>query len=115
MRHGIVTFGLAALVSGGIPLFAHEGHAHKHMGKVVAVDAQRIEVETKDGTKVAAPLTPETKYLRGKATAAFADVKVGDRVVISVVEEKVGDKAVKRVTQVLLGEAATTTAKPHAH
>jgi hypothetical protein len=95
-------------------LRAHEGHAHKYMGKVVSVQAQQIEVETKDGTKVAAPLTADTKYLRGKTAAAFADVKVGERVVIVVVEEKVGEQKVKKVTEVLLGEAAAPAkSQPH--
>lgn len=113
MRQRVLTFGLAAMVALGIPVLAHEGHEHKYMGKVVSVDAQGIEVESKDGTKVAALLTPETKYLRGKAAAAFADVKVGARVVIAVVEQKVGEKPVKKVTQVLLGELPA--ASPQAH
>jgi hypothetical protein len=90
---------------------AHEGHDHKVMGKVAAVSAQQIEVETADGKKVAAALTPETKYSRDKTAATHADVKVGERVVIVVVEEK----GVQRVKQVLLGAAPQEKPKPHAH
>jgi hypothetical protein len=81
---------------------AHEGHEHKLMGKVVSVQAERIEVETRDGKKVTGVLGPETRYLRGKTAAALADVKVGERVVIVVVEEK----KVQKVKQVLLAEGA---------
>jgi hypothetical protein len=47
-------------------------------------------------------LAPSTKYLRDKATVTRADVKVGERVVIVVVEEK----EAQNVRQVLLGAAA---------
>jgi hypothetical protein len=85
---------------------AHEGHDHKVMGKVAAVSAQQIEVETADGKKVAAALTAETKYTRDKAVVTHADVKV----VIVVVEEK----GVQKVKQVLLGAAREEKPK-HAH
>ena len=67
------------------------------MGKVAAVSAQQIEVETADGKKVTAALTAETKYSRDKAAAAQTrNVKVGERVVIVVAEEK-GVQKVKQV------------------
>ena len=90
---------------------AHEGHDHKVMGKVAAVSAQQIEVETADGKKVTAALTAETTYSRDKAAATQADVKVGERVVVVVVEEKGGQRA-KRV---LLGTAPAEKPKAHAH
>jgi len=100
MRRWFLTTALAALVAVPAATVAHEGHEHKHMGKVVSVQPPQIEVETKDGKKVTGVLGPETKYLRGKAAAALADVKVGERVVLVVVEEK----KVQKVKQVLLGE-----------
>jgi hypothetical protein len=90
---------------------AHEGHDHKVMGKVAAISAQQIEVETADGKKVTAALTAETKYSRDKAAATLADVKVGERVVIVVVEEK----GVQKVKQVLLGTVGPEKPKAHAH
>ena len=89
---------------------AHEGHDHKVMGTVAAVSAQQIEVETADGKKVAAALTAQTKYTRDKAAVSQGDVKVGERVVIVVVEEK----GVQRAKQVLLGAAREEKPK-HAH
>jgi hypothetical protein len=88
-----------ALLLGVAPALAHEGHEHKIMGKVVSIDDKTIEVESTDGKKVAGVLSAGTKYLRDKTAAARTDVKVGERVVIVVVEEK-GSQNVK---QVLLG------------
>jgi hypothetical protein len=90
---------------------AHEGHDHKVMGKVAAVTPAQIEVETADGKKVTAALTAETKYSRDKAAATHTDVKVGERVVIVVVEEK----GVQRAKQVLLGTAREKKPQPRAH
>ena len=98
---GVAVVGLLALAGGGL---AHEDHEHKVMGKVVTIDEKKIEVESTDGKKVTGVLGPDTKYLRDKAAAARTDVKVGERVVIVVVEDK--DEA-QNVKQVLLGAAAS--------
>jgi hypothetical protein len=90
------------------PTLAHEGHEHKIMGKVVTIDEQKIEVESTDGQKVTGVLSADTQYLRDKAAARRTDVKVGERVVIVVVEDK--DK-VQNVKRVLLGAAASAPAK----
>ncbi len=82
-------------------LTAHEGHAHKVMGTVAAIDATHVEIDTKEGKKESYPLTKDTKYLRGKASTTLAEVKKGERVVLSVVE-KDGKKS---VGEVLLSEA----------
>lgn len=108
MRRAFLVAFLAAAVGTTGAAVAHEGHEHKVMGKVVAVDEKQIEVETTDGKKVTGLLTPGTKYLRGKAAAARTDVKVGERVVIVVVEEQ----KKQNVKQVLLGAAP---AEEHKH
>jgi len=95
---------VAVLLAPAGALLAHEGHAHKVMGKVVAIDAEQIEVESTDGKKVAGVLSGDTKYLRGEAAVTREDVKVGERVVIVVVEDEDGTQDVK---QVLLGDAAS--------
>jgi hypothetical protein len=92
-------------------LLAHEGHAHKVMGTITAIDAARVEVDTKDGKKESYPLTKDTKCMRGKAAAALADVKKGERVVLSVVE-KDGQKS---VTEILLSESGHSGAHAHQH
>jgi len=99
---------VVALVATGALALAHEGHEHKIMGKVVTIDEKKIEVESTDGKKVSGVLSADTKYLRDKSPAARADVKVGERVVIVVVEDK--DK-VQNVKQVLLGTAPAADQK----
>jgi hypothetical protein len=100
---------LAALVALAGAAAAHEGHEHKVMGKVVAVDEQKIEVESTDGKKVTGALSAETRYLRGKTAVTRADVKAGERVVIVVVEDK---NKVQSVKQVLLGVTPPAQQKP---
>lgn len=97
---------LAAVVSLSLALgsagrlVAHEGHAHKLMGTVAVIDATSIEVaDAKDGKKTKLTLTPATRFVRDKAVAAAAEVKVGQRVVVSYVEEE----GVKKVQEVALG------------
>ena len=96
----VAVVALPALAGRGL---AHEGHEHKVMGKVVTIDEKKIEVESTDGKKVTGVLSPDTKYLRDKAVTARTDVKVGERVVIVVVEDK---GKVQNVKQVLLGAAS---------
>ena len=108
MSRKLVVMTLMAVVALAGRVLAHEGHEHKVMGKVVAIDEKTITVEGLDAKKVTAMLGAETKYVRDKATVARTDVKVGERVVIVVVEEK----KVQNVKQVLLGTAA---ADEHKH
>jgi hypothetical protein len=105
------SLGLLALT---VQVRAHEGHEHKFMGKVVAIDEKTIAVEGLDGKKVTALLGAETKYVRDKAPVTRTEVKVGDRVVIVIVE---GERKVQNVKQVLLGTAAAEEPKaaPHKH
>ena len=108
MRKAFVAMAVVALVAASGLVLAHEGHEHKIMGKVVTIDEKKIEVESTDGKTVAGVLSAETKYLRDKTVAARTDVRVGERVVIVVVEDK--DK-VQNVKQVLLGAAPSADHK----
>lgn len=102
MRTKIVGVALTAVVAAGGLALGHEGHEHKVMGKVIAIDDKKIEVEAVDGKKLTGVLSAHTKYTRGKAAVARTDVKVGERVVVVVAE----GKNVQNVKQVLLGAAA---------
>ena len=101
MRKTLVAMTLMAVAALAGQAWAHEGHEHKIMGKVVAIDEKTITVEGVDAKKVTGMLGAETKYLRDKAPAARTDVKVGARVVIVIVEEH----EMQMVKQVLLGAA----------
>ena len=103
----------ALMMPGGVAL-AHEGHAHKVMGTVSMVHENHVEVKDAKGKTTTVALDAKTKIRRGKAVAALADIKVGDRVVVTTLETKdKAGKAVVTVTQVELGVpvAATTTKK----
>jgi len=102
MRRLVVVTMLVSMVSVTGLALAHEGHEHKVMGKVVAIDEKSIRVLGLDGKEVEGVLTPETKYVRDKKAVARADVKVGQRVVIVVEQEK----DVQKVKQVLLAATA---------
>ena len=77
---------------------AHEGHDHKVMGTVAAVDAKHIEVADKDGKKTSILLTPETTYQHGTMAADASHVAVGQRVVVVyVMNEKDKTNVAKQV------------------
>jgi hypothetical protein len=79
------------------------------MGTVSSVTETQLEVETTDGRKTAVLLTPETRYLKGKAAGSAADVQAGTRVVVTTVEEK----GRVRATEVRIGVAkGAPSAKP---
>lgn len=77
-------------------LLAHEGHEHKALGTVAAIDEKEIRVETQDGQTLAFVLSPETTFKAGDAPAQRADAKVGGRVVV-VYEEEDGRKLAQEV------------------
>lgn len=112
MRRKVVAMTLITLAALAGRVLAHEGHEHKIMGKVVAIDEKTIAVESLDGKKVTGMLVPSTRYMRDKAAVARTDVKVGERVVIVVVQEK----QAQNVKQVLLGTAGADEHKgEHKH
>jgi hypothetical protein len=93
-------------------LIAHEGHAHKTMGTVTAVHDNQLEVKDKDGKTSTHVIDAKTKLRRGKIAVKIADVKAGDRVVVTSLETKdKAGKAVVTVTQVDLGDTAAAPAK----
>ena len=102
MRRKLVAMTLMAVVALAGQVLAHEGHEHKVMGKVVTIDEKTITVEGLDAKKVTGMLGAETKYVRDKAPVTRTDVKVGERVVVVIVEEH----EMQMVKQVLLGAAA---------
>ena len=92
----IALISLTVLMMSPIRLLAHEGHAHKVMGTVAAVDASQVEIDTKDGKKVSVVLNEDTKYLRGKTPVTAADIGIGERIVVTVVEKE-GKKMAREI------------------
>jgi hypothetical protein len=92
-------------------VLAHPGHAHKVMGTVAVVSGNHVEVKDAAGKVTMHMLDAKTKIKRGKQVVQAADIKVGDRIVISSVESKdTAGKAVTTVTEVQLGGTPVPTA-----
>ena len=91
---------------------AHEGHAHKTMGTVTMIHENHVEVRDVKGVVTTHLLDARTRIKRGRAVLTLADIKVGERVVISTVESKdKAGKVVKTVTEVAVGAAAAPTTR----
>jgi hypothetical protein len=97
----------AAVLAGPGLLPAHEGHQHKAMGTVIVLDAQHVELDLVGGKKESYAINKNTKYIKGRTSVTAADVRIGERVVISVVE-KDGKKS---ATQILMADKP----QPHEH
>ncbi len=78
-KAGVVCALLALLYSASA--FAHGGKTHI-MGTLTTTEAERLVVKDRDGKDLSIRLTKDTKFQKGDAPAAAADLKPGDRVVI---------------------------------
>ncbi len=62
--------------------FAHEGHVHKVLGTVVAVEGAHVQVKTQDGKTVKVDVDAKTVFTRGTTKVDVSAMRVGDRVVV---------------------------------
>ena len=62
---------------------AHEGHDHKIMGTLAAVHDHSVDVKATDGKLSTITLNDKTKILHGTTAMKLADLKTGDRVVVT--------------------------------
>ena len=67
--------------------WAHEGHLHKALGTVSAVDGQHVTIKTTDGKSLVIMLDKGTTVTRGRAKLDAAAVKVGERISVDYMEE----------------------------
>jgi hypothetical protein len=105
-------------------VLAHEGHDHgaegkgkKVMGTVTAVlaDKSQLEVKTTDGKAVAVPLDSKTRLQRGKVVVKLADVKVGDRAVVTLADDGATASEVRLSEKKADSEAGAPKSKTHPH
>ena len=107
---------VAALVVLAPSLAAHEGHPHKTMGVVSGIHENHLEVIDLKDKKTTFTLDARTKVVRGKAPLRAADIKVGERVVVT--HEEMKDTTgkvttmVKRVQVGITPATASTTPVP---
>jgi len=73
-----------------IDALAHEGHDHKVMGTVSVIHEHHLEVKARDGKTTTFVLNADTRVLRDKTPIKAADIKVGDRVVVTAAQTKDG-------------------------
>ena len=103
---------LSVLLAGlffAAPALAHPGHDHKVMGTIAVLHENHLEVKDAKGKTTALVLDAKTKILRGKASVKVADLKVGDRVVVTATENKGKDGKTTLVVKLIqVGAAATT-------
>ena len=91
---------------------AHEGHDQKIMGTVNAIKSGQIQVKAANGKTSSIVLNEKTKVVMGKMAHKIADIKVGDRVVVTATDVK--DKSGKTTLvakRVALGPARATAAQ----
>lgn len=91
---------------------AHEGHNIRVMGTVAAIHEQHLTITTTAGKTSVVILDDKTKVLRGKAVKTAADIKVGERVVVTASDVKGKDgKTTLKAKQVSLGAAPVAAVK----
>ena len=110
---------LVALIYVGLTVFpalAHNGHHDKIMGTVATIQDTRLEVKGTTGKISNIFLTDKTKLLRGRETVKRADIKTGDRVVVTAMSMKGADgKSMLMAEEVQLGIAPAAKPKPKKH
>ena len=77
---------------------AHEGHPHRFMGTVSAMQNEQIEVTLTDGTLVAFALDAKTIYRQGKTKVIGRLPKDGERVVVSAMPVEKVDEVMIAIT-----------------
>jgi hypothetical protein len=85
---------LVALIYVGLTVFpavAHNGHHDKIMGTVATIQDTRLEVKGATGKTSTVFITEKTKLLRGREAVKRADIKTGDRVVVTAMSMKGAD------------------------
>ena len=89
-------------------VLAHPGHDHKILGTVTMAASDHVMVKDKDGKDVTVHITADTKVLQAKKAMKVADIKSGQRVVITAVtvKEKDAEKLVAKTIE--LGTASTS-------
>lgn len=87
-RIWIVGLVLAAALTLPAAARAHEGHTHKAMGTIEAVQDNRVDVKTTDGKMVTIVLDAKTTITRGEAKLDPTALKIGERVSIDYTQAK---------------------------
>jgi hypothetical protein len=90
---------------------AHEGHDHKILGTIAAVHDNTVDVKGADGKTSTISLNEKTKILQGTTAMKAADLKIGDRVVVTATGGGKDPFVAKEVRIGTAPAAAKTTSK----
>ena len=66
------------------PALAHDGHTHRIMGTITAVDGKHMDVKTPRGEVLSIQINDKTLVTRAKRKIALDQVKKGGRVVVDI-------------------------------
>lgn len=77
--------GVALIVALAFPsvMLAHEGHPHRFLGTVSAVQDGQLTVKTTDGKTAVFTLDAKTVIQQGRAKVDAKELKMGERIVVS--------------------------------
>jgi hypothetical protein len=64
-------------------MLAHEGHPHRFLGTVSAVQGGQLEVKTTDGKTVVFTLDAKTVVQQGRIKVDAKELKTGERIVVT--------------------------------
>ena len=112
----LIAFAASFVLVTAAAVQAHQGHAHKMMGTVKAVhtDMNHVELTAAPGKTAGFYVNGDTKYMKGSAMMALADLTPGTRVVVDTKMD--GDKMVATTVKLSAGttkKAASKGAAPH--
>jgi hypothetical protein len=93
MRRKILAFAFLLELCGTAAL-AHGGGPHLK-GTAAAISADQITVEGTDGRSTVAKITPQTRFIAGKAVGKREDLKQGDRVIVHTRKQGDGLEAIE--------------------
>jgi hypothetical protein len=82
-KQGIVVIAAAFALLLPVAARAHEGHPHRFLGTVSAVQGGQLEVKLTDGKTAVFTLDAKTVIQQGRAKVDAKELKVGERVVVS--------------------------------
>jgi hypothetical protein len=101
--------GIALVVGLAFPsvTLAHEGHPHRFMGTVSAVQDGQLEVKTTDGKTVVFTLDAKTVVQQGRIKVDAKELKTGERVVVSALPVPAGKVMTAQTVQLRVPAPAT--------
>lgn len=70
------------LVLAAAPIAAHQGHAHRYMGTITAVNGAEIELKTTAGKTLVFKLDDKTRITKGPDRGSREDLTAGTRAVV---------------------------------